>query len=103
MVFHKIKELIGKQLEKLEVNHKEVTLYAGKVLATKREMEIRLERRGFGERRETWKRKELAMEGLSEREIDKAIERWKAGGKAEDVKKVGKRKRKSGEEDQMGK
>ncbi|KAL3089491.1 hypothetical protein niasHS_006875 [Heterodera schachtii] len=76
-----IEGVIGKQMEELKVSHKEVSLYAGKVLATKREAEIRMQRRGFGERREIWKRKELAMEGLSEEEIEKAIEQWKNGGR----------------------
>uniref|UniRef100_A0A183BL91 RNA helicase n=1 Tax=Globodera pallida TaxID=36090 RepID=A0A183BL91_GLOPA len=74
-----IEGAIGKKMDELKVNHKEVALYAGKVLATKREAEIRLERRGFGERREIWKRKELAMEGLEEDEIERRIEAWKSG------------------------
>lgn len=65
-------------------------MYAAKVLATKREAEIRLERQegGGDERKETWKRKELALEGMDEEEIEKKIQKWKNRGKE------GRRKRK---------
>lgn len=61
------------------MSHAEVCLYAGKVLATKREAEIRLERQeGNGdERKETWKRKELALAGMGPAQIERAIEGWR--------------------------
>lgn len=84
-----IEEVIGKRLDKLEVPHDEVCLYAGKVLATKREAEIRLERQegNANERKETWKRKELAMEGMAPDEIEQYIEEWKNRKKPEHQQK----------------
>ncbi|KAI1709950.1 DEAD/DEAH box helicase domain-containing protein [Ditylenchus destructor] len=68
---------IGKQLEELKVSHKNVTLYAGRVLATKREAEIKMERQNFGERKEIYKRKEMKLAGLTDEEVTKAIKRMK--------------------------
>jgi hypothetical protein len=89
-------------MDKLDIPDKEVSLYAAKVLATKREAEIRLERHGNDatDRKETWKRKELALAGLGETQIDEAIEQWKNRGKKGDEskkrrKREGKTERKS--------
>lgn len=54
-----------------------VSTYAARVLATKKEVEIKMERANFGERRECYKRKALAEAGLSPNEIDRYIEEWK--------------------------
>ena len=77
--------MVGKRLDKLEVPHQEVTLYAAKVLATKREAEIRLERQegGGNERKETWKRKELALKGVDEATIETVIQRRRQRNKGE--------------------
>jgi len=73
LLLQEIESVIGKKLEKLEVEHKAVTLYAGRVLATKREAEIKMDRQNFGDRKERYKRKELELAGLTQEEIDKAI------------------------------
>lgn len=54
-----------------------MTLYAGRVLATKREAEIKMERQNFGERKEIYKRKEMKLAGLTDEEVTKAIKRMK--------------------------
>lgn len=46
---------------------KEVT----QVLVSKREAEIRLEEEGFGERKETNIRKQLLLQGMNEKAVDK--------------------------------
>lgn len=68
-----IEEAIGKKLEQLKVSHKKVTRDVAQVLMTKREAEIRLERQHFGERKEIFKRKELAMAGYDQEQIEAYI------------------------------
>lgn len=51
----------------------QVTLYVGKVLATKREAEIRMDRQQFDERKEIYKRKEMLLAGHTEEEVERAI------------------------------
>jgi ATP-dependent RNA helicase DDX49/DBP8 len=68
-----IEKLIGKKLEKLPVSHKKVTTYVTDVLLLKREAEIKLERQKFGEQREIYKRKDLAMNGYSQEDIEKIM------------------------------
>jgi len=74
LLLRAIEEEVGKKLEELPVNHKEVTLYAGRVLASKREAEIKLDRQGIDEKEERYKRKELQLAGLSDGEVDAAME-----------------------------
>jgi hypothetical protein len=66
-------------LDQIYVHHREVTLYAAKVLSTKREAEIRLEHQdnNIDQRKENWRRKELAIQGMNDKLIDKVISRWK--------------------------
>lgn len=44
-------------------------------MATKREAEIKLDRRNFGERKEIYKRKEMKLAGLDDDEVEKAIQK----------------------------
>uniref|UniRef100_A0AC34EZZ0 RNA helicase n=1 Tax=Panagrolaimus sp. ES5 TaxID=591445 RepID=A0AC34EZZ0_9BILA len=68
-----IEKLVGRKLEKLPVSHKKVTTYVTDVLLLKREAEIKLERQKFGEQREIYKRKDLAMKGYSQEDIEKIM------------------------------
>jgi len=52
------------------INYKEVTLYAGRVLASKREAEIKLDRQEeIDEKEERYKQKDLQLAGLSPGEV----------------------------------
>jgi ATP-dependent RNA helicase DDX49/DBP8 len=73
-LLNEIEKVVGKKLEKLSVSHKKVTQYVTQVLVMKREAEIKLERQNFGEKKEIYKRKEMALAGLDPEEIDTAIE-----------------------------
>lgn len=77
VLLKEIEKLIGKELDKLNVSHKKVTQYVTQVLVMKREAEIKLERQNFGEKKEIYKRKEMALAGLEQDEIDTAIEQQK--------------------------
>ena len=68
-----IEEVVGRKLEKLAVNNNKVTKYVTDVLLLKREAEIKLDRQKFGEQRENYKRKDLAMKGHSSEEIEKIM------------------------------
>lgn len=72
-LLREIEKLVGRKLEKLPVSHKKVTTYVTDVLLLKREAEIKLERQKFGEQRETYKRKDLAMKGYSQEDIEKIM------------------------------
>lgn len=72
-----VEKVIGKKLEPLEVSDQQVTLYVARVLATKREAEIKMDRESFGERKEIYKRKEMKLAGLEEEEVEKAIKEMK--------------------------
>ncbi|PAV61939.1 hypothetical protein WR25_19048 isoform A [Diploscapter pachys] len=82
-----VEELIGKQLQELKVNEKNVTKYVSQVLVSKREAELKLEQQNFNEKKETNKRKELILAGLSEKEADKYLEKIRAHKRGESVKK----------------
>ncbi|KAH7716901.1 Ddx49-A-prov protein [Aphelenchoides avenae] len=73
LLLQAIEEAIGKKHEQLKVSHKKVTRDVAQVLMTKREAEIKLERQHFGERKEIFKRKELAMAGYDEEQIEAYI------------------------------
>lgn len=82
-------------MEQIEIPHHEVTLYAAKVLSTKREAEIRLEQQDTNsdERKENWRRKELVLQGMNDKLIDKEINRWKAKRKSKRILGTKKTKR----------
>lgn len=61
----------------MSLNDQRVSRYAARVLATKREAEIRMDRSDFGARKETHKRKELAEAGCSPAEIDRYMDEMK--------------------------
>lgn len=73
LLLAEVEKTIGKKLEPLEVSDKQVTLYVARVLATKREAEIKMDRENFDERKEIYKRKEMKMAGLGDEEVEKAI------------------------------
>lgn len=64
-------------MDSLTVSDKNVTRYVSRVLATKREAEIKLDRQNFGERKEIYKRKEMKLAGLDDKEVEKAIQKMK--------------------------
>ncbi|CAD6190224.1 unnamed protein product [Caenorhabditis auriculariae] len=72
-----VEAMVGKKLEELKVNDKHVTKYVTKVLVAKREAELKLEQQKFGERKETNKRKDLLMSGMTEEEVDKYMDEMK--------------------------
>uniref|UniRef100_A0A1I8AZW3 RNA helicase n=1 Tax=Meloidogyne hapla TaxID=6305 RepID=A0A1I8AZW3_MELHA len=90
-----IEKIIGGKMEQMEVPHQEVALYAAKVLSTKREAEIRLENQdnNSDERKENWRRKELFLQGMDEKLIDKEISHWKDNRKSKQILRTKNRKR----------
>lgn len=54
-----------------------MTRYVTKVLVAKREAELRLQQKNFGERKESNLRKDLLMSGIPEDVVDKRIEDMK--------------------------
>lgn len=56
------------------MNEKNVTKYVSQVLVSKREAELKLEQQNFNEKKETNKRKELILAGLSEKEVGSFID-----------------------------
>uniref|UniRef100_A0A914DQE4 RNA helicase n=1 Tax=Acrobeloides nanus TaxID=290746 RepID=A0A914DQE4_9BILA len=82
-LLNEIEKVVGKKLEKLSVSHKKVTQYVTQVLVMKREAEIKLERQNFGEKKEIYKRKEMALAGLDPEEIDTAIEQQRQSVKSD--------------------
>ncbi|CAK5092098.1 unnamed protein product [Meloidogyne enterolobii] len=87
LLLRSIEQVIGEKMEQIEVPHHEVTLYAAKVLATKREAEIRLENQdnNSDERKENWRRKELILQGMNDKLIEKEISRWKDNRKSKPI------------------
>ncbi|VDN59463.1 unnamed protein product [Dracunculus medinensis] len=73
VLLQEVEKLVGKKLEKLNVNDKKVTQYVTQVLVTKREAEIKLDKQNFGEKKAINKRKELILCGLDPDEVEKEI------------------------------
>nr|CAD2205189.1 unnamed protein product [Meloidogyne enterolobii] len=95
LLLRSIEQVIGEKMEQIQVPHHEVTLYAAKVLATKREAEIRLENQdnNSDDRKENWRRKELILQGMDDKLIEKEISRWKDNRKSKPILRRKKQKK----------
>ncbi|CEF65988.2 Probable ATP-dependent RNA helicase DDX49 [Strongyloides ratti] len=88
-----VEEAVGKKLEELKVDDKKVTEYASQVLIMKKEAEIKLEQRNFGERKKINKRKDMIRSGLDDSEVDKVLQDQRKR-KKESLKKNNEKKKK---------
>ncbi|XP_044006118.1 probable ATP-dependent RNA helicase DDX49 [Aphidius gifuensis] len=68
-----IEQIVGKKLEKMEVNDKEVLKIFKQVSLEKRKAKIELEESNFGEQKLKYKRKKLLEEGKSLEEIEEIL------------------------------
>uniref|UniRef100_A0A0N5BIX1 RNA helicase n=1 Tax=Strongyloides papillosus TaxID=174720 RepID=A0A0N5BIX1_STREA len=64
---------VGKKLDELKVDDKKITEYASQVLTMKKEAEIKLDQRSFGEKKKINRRKDMIRSGLDDSEVDKVI------------------------------